>query len=201
MTNPQQDTEEEARRREIATALGQLTGASHVKDVLLDLYAIGGRPVLDAVSQAIGEFPLGRPYLALHIHFGRRREISALPQWPDHLRLWLVRDRKAGLTKIFIHSGPMTCIRFMLVEEGFATLVNGAVSIEPAFADAVRIALERCAASTHDDNNEPATAELYPRSLLDGLPIRAAARASVASSANKRLKLAGGDRSRGSGVL
>src|SRR2546422_5955200 len=35
-----------------------------------------------------------------------------------------------------IHSGPMTCIRFMLVEEGFATLVNGAVSIEPAFADA-----------------------------------------------------------------
>ena len=106
MTNPQQDTEEEARRREIATALGQLTGASHVKDVLLDLYAIGGRPVLDAVSQAIGEFPLGRPYLALHIHFGRRREISALPQWPDHLRLWLVRDRKAGLTKIFIHSGP-----------------------------------------------------------------------------------------------
>ena len=152
MTNPQQDTEEEARRREIATALGQLTGASHVKAVLLDLYAIGGRPVLDAVSQAIGEFPLGRPYLALHIHFGRRREISALPQWPDHLRLWLVRDRKAGLTKIFIHSGPMTCIRFMLVEEGFATLVNGAVSIEPAFADAVRIALERCAASTHEEN-------------------------------------------------
>src|SRR2546422_7401809 len=114
-------------------------------------------------------FPLRRSYLPLHIHFGRRREISALPQWPDHLRLWLVRDRKAGLTKIFIHSGPMTCIRFMLVEEGFATLVNGAVSIEPAFADAVRIALERCAASTHEENAWRHTVHHCRRSSLDGV--------------------------------
>ena len=153
MTDLRQDIEEEeARRREIAPALAQLTGASNAKDVLLDLYAIGGRPVLDAVLRAIDESPLGRPYLAVHLHFGQRREVSALSKWPDCLRLWLVRDRQAGLTKIFIHSGPMTCIRFMLVEEGFATLVNGAVSIEPAFADAVRIALERCAASTHEEN-------------------------------------------------
>jgi hypothetical protein len=40
----------------------------------------------------------------------------------------------------------------MLVEEGFATLVDGAVSIEPAFANAVRVALERVAASTDEEN-------------------------------------------------
>jgi hypothetical protein len=147
--------EEEARRREMAAALARLTGASHARDVLVDLYAIGGRPVLDAVSHAISEAPDGRQYLAIHIHSVQRGGGPAFPQWRDGLRYMLVREGRAGVTKVDRHSAPMTCIRFMLVAEGFARLVNRAVSIERRFADAVRIALEHSSASGDNENAEP----------------------------------------------
>lgn len=143
--------EEEDRRRNLAPALARLGDASPAKEVVLDLYSIGGRPVLDAVARAIGGSPLGREYLSSHIH-AVERERAALPPWRDRLRLWLTRERRAGHTSMSLHSGCMTTIRFMLVEEGFAKLLNGSVSIEPAFSDAVRLAREAARAFTGEDD-------------------------------------------------
>ena len=141
---------QEARGPDLAAALARVADASHAKDTLLDLYSIGGRTVLEGVSRAIGESALGREYLSIHIHAVERGDRSALPPWRDRLRLWLARERQAGLTSIPLHSGSMTTIRFMLVEEGLAKLLNGAVTIDPAFSESVRLALDACRAFSAD---------------------------------------------------
>jgi hypothetical protein len=142
--------EEEARRKELAPALANLTGASHAIAVVLDLYSIGNRPVLDAVSCAIGDTPLGRAYLSGHIHEVKRRGTPAPPPWRDQLRHTLMWERQRGIA-IWPHSPSMTCLRFMLAREGFARLVKregfaklfkGVVTIEPTFQESVRIALQ-----------------------------------------------------------
>ena len=133
---------EETRRRGLAAALARFPDEAHAKQVVLDLYSIGGRPVLEAVLHAIGTSALGRGYLSLHIQAVARGDRAGLASWRDRLRLWLIREREAGFTSIVLHSGSMTTIRFMLVEEGFAKRLDGAVSIDPAFLDAVRLALD-----------------------------------------------------------
>ena len=118
--------------------LSQDPAASHANGVLLELHAMGGMRVLDAVAQGIAETPLGRPYLSVLIHAVERRGTGPARSWRDKLRYWLARTSKDE--SIFPHSGPMTSLRFMLVEEGFAKRVDGEVTIDPMFASAVRLA-------------------------------------------------------------
>jgi len=139
--------EEQARRRELTGLLTDIPGAERVKSAILDLYSIGATPVLEAVWRGIGESPMGREYLAVHIHAVQKGQRAGIGPWPDRLRKWLVQTvRTARGPLIFPHSGPMTTIRFMLVEEGFATLIKGRVTIDPIFAQTVRVALERVSA-------------------------------------------------------
>jgi len=120
----------------LATALSPLPVASHANRVVLELYSIGGLAVLDAVAQGIGESPLGLAYLSVHL--GAQRRGEADHSWRDSLHYWLTRVGKNDL-RIFPHSGAMTALRFMLVVEGFANLVDGNVTVDPIFANALRL--------------------------------------------------------------
>jgi len=123
--------------RDLASALSPLPVASHANRVVLELYSIGGLAVLDVVAQGIGESPLGLAYLSVHLEAQRRGKANHA--WRDSLRIWLTRVGEND-PLIFPHSGAMTALRFMLVQEGFANLVDGNVTIDPVFANALRLA-------------------------------------------------------------
>ncbi len=131
-TNP-----DERSQRDLTSALSPLPAASHANRVVLELYSIGGLAVLDAVAQGISASPLGLAYLSVHL--GGLRRDKADHSWRDRLRYWLTRVGANDLS-IFPHSGAMTALRFMLVLEGFANLVDGTVTIDPVFANALRLA-------------------------------------------------------------
>ena len=123
--------------RDLASALSPLPVASHANRVVLEVYSIGGLAVLDAVAQGIGESPQGLAYLSVHLWAQRRG--NADHSWRDSLRSWLTRVGEND-PWIFPHSGAMTALRFMLVVEGFVNLVDGNVTIDPVFANALRLA-------------------------------------------------------------
>ena len=52
---------------------------------------------------------------------------------------------------MLLHSGSLTTIRFMLVEEGFARILDGVVNIEPVFSDTLRLALQSSPASPESE--------------------------------------------------
>ena len=125
---------EDKPRGNLAAALSQLPVSSHANSVVLELYSIGGQAVLDAVALGISEHPMGRAYLSVHLDAVRRG--NADRSWRETLPFWLPYGENLP---IFPHSGAMTAIRFMLVQEGFANLVDGNVTIDPMFADALRL--------------------------------------------------------------
>ncbi len=118
----------------------QLPAAAHVNGVVLDLYSIGGMPLLQALWLGIGESELGRAYLSIHIHATERGRPGPARPWRAVLDTCFARWGR-DIQHIFPHSAAMTTLRFMLVEEGFAKSVNGVVTIDPMFADALRRAL------------------------------------------------------------
>jgi len=133
----------EARRRtQMAQALTALPGDLHVKAVLIDLYAIGGKRALEAIEHAIDDHPMGRSYLSVFIDSCVRSNQPKHRDWRSSLRSWSARELGIGYRSILRHSGSMTNIRFMLALEGFATLVGGAVTIDPGFMAIWGAALE-----------------------------------------------------------
>ena len=128
---------DEKSQRDLASALSPLPVASHANHVVLELYSIGGVAVLDAVAPGVGASPLGLAYLSVHLCAQHRG--NADYSWRASLRSWLLRGGEND-PLIFPHSGAMTALRFMLVVEGFATLVDGHMIIDPVFANALRLA-------------------------------------------------------------